>query len=49
MEGSIAKLTEEIAAPEAGKKEDGKAMVEETVQRNEDHADHKELTVNNKQ
>ena len=49
MEGSIAKLTEEIAALEAGIKELGKAVVEATEQRKEDHADYKELTVNNKQ
>merc|ERR1719277_3001721 len=47
MEGSIEKLTEEIAALEAGIKELDKAVVEATVQRKDENAEYKELTMNN--
>ena len=47
MEGSIAKLTEEIAALEAETKHlIIKAIEEATEQRKEENADYKELTVN---
>ena len=41
MEGSIAKLTEEIAAIEAGIKALGKAVAKATEQRKEENADYK--------
>merc|ERR1719203_2227094 len=47
MEGLIEKLTEEIAALEAGIKELDKAVVEATAQRKDENADYKELTMNN--
>ena len=48
MERSIAKLTEVIAALEAGIKQLDKALVEAPEQKKEENADCKELTVNSK-
>merc|ERR1719203_1592828 len=47
LEGSIAKLTEEIAALEAGIKELDKAVVEATAQRKAENAEYKDLILSN--
>ena len=44
---TMATVTEEIAAMEAGIKELDKAVVEATAQRKEENSDYKELTMNN--